>query len=63
MGQKLPNIHCLLDKTMNMCESYLTKTYLKFSAASSCRYIGIAGCLRYNQGSFTRFLGNTLGLS
>jgi hypothetical protein len=48
---------------MNMCESYLTKTYLKISGASSCRCIGIAGCLRYNQGSFTRFLGNTLGLS
>ena len=60
MGQKLPNIHCLVDKTMNMCESYLT--YLKISGASSCRCIGIAGCLRYNQGSFTRFLRNILGL-
>ena len=31
MGQKLSNIHWLVDKTMNMCESYLTKTYLKIS--------------------------------
>jgi len=23
MGQKLSNIHCLVDKTMNMCKSYL----------------------------------------
>jgi hypothetical protein len=42
MGQKLSNIHWLVDKTMNMCESYLTKTYLKISGASSCRCIGIA---------------------
>jgi hypothetical protein len=28
MGQELPNIHCLVDKTMNMSESYL-KTCLK----------------------------------
>ena len=45
---------------MNMCESYLTKTYLKISIASSSRCIGIAGCLRYNRGSFTRVLGKTL---
>jgi hypothetical protein len=63
MRQKLPNIHCLVDKSMNMCESYLSKTYLKIAGASSCRCIGIARCLRYNRGSFTRFLGNTLGLS
>jgi hypothetical protein len=63
MGQKLPNIHCLVDKTMNMCKRYLTETYLKTSEASSCRCIGIAGCLRYNRGNFTLFLGNTLGLS
>jgi hypothetical protein len=56
MGQQLPNIHCLIDKTMNMCKCYLTKTYLKISIASSCRCIGIAGCLRYNRGSFTQFL-------
>jgi hypothetical protein len=62
MGQKLSNIHCLVDKTMNICESYLTKTYLKISRASSCRCIGIAECLRYNQGSFTRFLGKTLDI-
>ena len=62
MGQKLPNIHCLVVKTMNMCESYLTKTYLKISRASSGRCIGIAGHLPYNRGSFTRVLGNTLGL-
>jgi hypothetical protein len=29
MGQKLPKIHYSVDKTMNMCESYITKTYLK----------------------------------
>jgi hypothetical protein len=61
MGQKLSNIHCLVDKTMNMCESYLTKTYLKISRASSCRCIGIAGCLSYNRGSFTYILGKTFG--
>jgi hypothetical protein len=48
---------------MNMCESYLTKTYLQISRASSCRCIGIAECLHYNRGSFTQFLENTLGLS
>jgi hypothetical protein len=42
MGQKLSNIHWLVDKTMTMCESYLTKTYLRISGASSCRCIGIA---------------------
>ena len=58
---KLPNIHCLVDKTMNMCESYLTKTYSKSSGASSCRCIGIAGCLPYDRGSFTRFLEKDVG--
>jgi hypothetical protein len=43
-------------------ESYLTHTYSKISGASSCRCIGIARCLRYNQGSFTQFLENTLDL-
>jgi hypothetical protein len=46
---------------MNMCESYLTKTYLKISGASSCRCIGIAGCLRYNQESFTWIFRKNLG--
>ena len=49
MGQKLPNIHCLIDKIMNMFENYLTKTYLKISEASSSRCIGIAGYLRHNR--------------
>ena len=48
MEQKLSNIHCLVDKTMNMYKSYLTKSYLKISRASSCRCIGISGCLHYN---------------
>ena len=56
-----PTFNCLVDKTMNMCESYLIKTYLIISRASSCRCIGIVGCLRYNRGSFTRFLGEYLG--
>ena len=56
MGQKLSNIRCLVDKTMTRCESCLTKTYLRISGASSCRCIGIVGCLHYNRGSFTRFL-------
>ena len=60
MGQKLPNVHYLVDKTMNICGSYLTKTYLKIFIANSCRCIGIAGCLRYNRGNFTQFLENTL---
>ena len=55
MGQKLFNIHCLVDETMNMCENYLTKTYSKISGVGSCRCIGIAGGLSYNQESFTRF--------
>jgi hypothetical protein len=46
---------------MNMCESYLTETYYKISRASSCRCIGIAGCLHYNQGSFTQFLEKNFG--
>jgi hypothetical protein len=37
----------MVDKIMNMCESYLTKTYLKNSRASSFRCIGIAECLPY----------------
>ena len=57
MGQKLSNIHCVVDKTTNLCESYLTKTYAKIAGASSCRCIRIAGCLRYNRGSFTWVLG------
>ena len=60
-GQKLPNIRCLVDKPMTMCGSYLTNTYLKISGANSYRCIGIARCLRYNQRSFTRFLGNVFG--
>ena len=60
MGQNLPNIHCLVDKRMTMCESYFTKTYLTISRASSCKCIGIAGRLHYNRGSFTWFLGKTL---
>jgi len=58
MGQKLSNIHWLVDKTMTMCENYLTKTYLIISGVSSCRCIGIAGRVRYNRGSFTRVLGS-----
>ena len=59
-----PTCHCLVDKaTTNTCESYLSTTYLKISRASCCRCIGTAGCLHYNRGSFTHFLGNTLGLS
>ena len=60
MGQKLSNIHWLVDNTMIMCESYLTKTYWKISGASSCRCIGITGRVRYNQGSFTQVLGKSL---
>ena len=60
MGQKLPNIHCLVDNTLTMYESHLTKTYLKIFGASSCTCIGIAKCLRYNWGSFTKFLGKYL---
>jgi hypothetical protein len=60
MGQKLSNIHWLVDKTMTMCESYLTKIYLIISGASSCRCIGLAGRVRYTQGSFTRVLGKSL---
>ena len=45
---------------MTMCASYSTETYLKISRASSCMCIGIAGCLRYNWGSFTRFSGKSL---
>jgi hypothetical protein len=61
MGQKLSNIHWLVDKTMTMCKSYLTKTYLKISRASSCRCIGIAGRVRYNRGSFTWVLREVFG--
>jgi hypothetical protein len=60
MGQKISNIHRMVDKTMNMRENYLTKTYSTISGASSCRCIGIARCIRYNQESFTQFLGKTL---
>ena len=61
MGQKLSNIHCLLDKTMNMRKHHLTWIYLTISGANSRRCIGIAKCLRYNRGNFTRFLGKYLG--
>ena len=37
-----PTCRCLVHKTMNMCASYLTRTYLKISGASSCRCTGIA---------------------
>ena len=40
MGQKLSNIHWLVEKPMTICESYLTRTYLEISGASSCRCIG-----------------------
>ena len=60
MGQKLSNIHWLVVKKMTMCESYLTITYLEICGASSCRCIGIAGCVRYNRGSFTQVLGKSL---
>ena len=45
---------------MNMCENYLTKTYSKTSGSSSCRCMGIAKCLGYNQESLTLFLAKTL---
>jgi hypothetical protein len=45
---------------MNMCESYLTKNYLKISIARSCRCIGIVACLSYTRGRFTGVLGKTL---
>ena len=62
-GTKIvPTCHCLVDKTTTMCESYLTKTYLKIFGASSCRCTGIAECLRSGRGSFTRFLGKSLVL-
>ena len=48
-GRKLSNIHYLVDKTMNMCENHLPKTYSKISRASSCRCIGIVRCLHYNR--------------
>jgi hypothetical protein len=32
---------------MTICESHLTKSYVIISGASSCRCIGIAGCLPY----------------
>ena len=60
MGEKLSNIYCLVDKTMTMCESFLRKTYLEISETSSCRCIRIAGCARYNRGSFTWVLGKSL---
>jgi hypothetical protein len=60
MGQKLSNLHCLADKTMDMCEDYSTQTYSTIVGASSCRCIGLTGCLHCNQESFTRFLGKTL---
>ena len=62
MGQKLSNIHWPVDKTMSMCESYLTKAYLEISGASSCRCFERAGRVRYNlnRGSFTRVLGKSL---
>ena len=61
MGQKLSNIYWLVHETITMCKSYLTKTYLKISGASSCsRCIGIAGCARYNRGSFTCVLWKPL---
>ena len=37
----------MIDKTMNMCKNYFTKTCSTISGANSCRYIGIAGCLCY----------------
>ena len=48
---------------MNPCESYWTKTYSKISGASSCRYIGIAGCLRYNQGKLYPIFKTNFGYS
>ena len=45
---------------MAMRENYLTRTYLEISGASSCGCIGIAGCARYNRGSFTQGLGKSL---
>ena len=43
-----------------MCESYWTETYLKISGASRHRCIGIAGCLCYNRGRFSRLLRKAL---
>ena len=43
-----------------MCEDDITKTYLTISRASSCRCIGIARCLHYNQESLTQFLRNIM---
>jgi hypothetical protein len=45
MGQKLSNIHHLVDKQMNMCESYLSKTYLKIWLFGKVRWgEGIRTC-------------------
>ena len=58
MGQTLSNIYWLVDKTMTMCEIYLTRTYLEIAGASSCSCLGIAGHVRYNRGNFTQVLGS-----
>ena len=53
--------HYLVDKLMNTCESYSTKSYSKMSRASSCRCMGIAKCLIYNPERVKPiFLGKTL---
>ena len=39
----------LVNKTMHMCEHYLTRTYSTIFGTSSCICIGIAGCFHYNQ--------------
>jgi hypothetical protein len=61
-GMKTIQHSLQVDKTMNVCESYLPKTYTKIVGASSCRCIGIAGCLCYNRRSFTWVLGGEIWL-
>ena len=51
--------YCLVDKTMNMYESYLTKTYLRTSGASSCRCVGIAGRELYPV--LRKYFGSSVG--
>ena len=58
-NKNYPTLFYLVDETMNICESYLTETYLKTSKASSCRCTWIVMCLHDNHESFSWFLEKT----
>ena len=62
MGQNLSkHVSAWYINTIDTCENNSTKIYSKISGATSCRYIGITGCLRHYPKNFTPVYNKDFG--